>query len=105
MTKLRELLLTAAFVALVVIGLHAIERYTARPLIYLEGTFPVFIESEGWIYTVRYTVDGIPAQAFVPSESRGKRFTRYLYRVGRVINDAPKAKSSETFAVSVDKNP
>lgn len=105
MTKIRELLLTAAFVALVVLGLHAIDRYTSRPLIYLEGTFPIYLEAEGWSFVVRYTVDGLPEQAFVPSEARAKRFIAYLRRVGIVINDASKAKDAKSSVGLVDRNP
>lgn len=94
MTKLRELLLTTAFVALVVLGLHALECYTSRPLIYLEGTFPIYLEAEGWSFVVRYTVDGLPEQAFVPSEARAKRFVAYLRRVGIVINEVHQDKGA-----------
>lgn len=101
-SKLRELLLTLFVVALIFSAARAYEAYVSRPLIYLEGTFPTFIESEGWNYVVRYTVDGVPCQMFAPNEARAKRFIVYLKRVGTVINASEKVKSAHK---ALDSNP
>lgn len=106
-SDLRRLGVVVLVVAVTVLGLRALERYSARPLIYIEGVYPIYIES-GWSFEVRYSVDGVPCAMYAPSKARAKRFTAYLCRVGRVINDAPKVKDvkgAQGALPALDKNP
>jgi hypothetical protein len=104
-SKLQEILITIAVVALVFAASRGIDVYYSRPLIYIEGTFPTYIAEEGWLYVVRYSIDAVPYPMYFTTETRAKRFTAYLYRVGRVINDEPEAKVDKKSAGAVDTNP